>query len=314
MELHTTLLAIKAALTGQPMTPLPAAVVAVIDPTFANGMGSLQEDPARGLRCPFQGCGRWFHHLGQHAQRAHPNLGGAAGLRAALSIPSTAPLVSSQTRARMRAGHRSSVGGRRSPPPAAMAKRAGLTRRETLHTMGARNLQARCDAQLRERLITLERELGHTPAYAEAQRAWGTGLPSYCIRVYGTWNDFKRRCGVTTLPRGGQVRINLDMVVETLGAYAAVHGDLPTSDEAARADRSPPIPHPSTILRVMCTTSWDWAMRRTAAILGLKGGRYGVQLQVMNLLRRCEGCTQLTRQDPCDHCGAPFAGVRTAVA
>lgn len=319
MQLHTSLAELKGALTGIPpaaMTALPAQVRALVDPAFTNGLGSLLEDPVRGLRCPLRACGSYHHSLGVHLRRAHPTVDPIA-LRRVLEIPRTAALISTATRQRMQRGaaDRARAQPRVLHPTTADRARGIATKTETAATMGARNLHQRCDAQLREKLQALVAQLSHTPTVKEAELAWGAGLVSYIVRHYVTWNDFKRRAGIPTLARGGQTTITLDAVVEALSAWATAHqGELPTYDEAARPDRTPPLPHPSTVLRVMCTTSWDWAMRRVAAILGLRDGRYGIRTAPMVLLRRCETCTQLTRKDPCDHCGAAYAGVRTAVA
>lgn len=304
MDLHTTLVATKAVLAGQapvPMTELTAQARALFDPAFSNGMGSLQEDAERGLRCPLRGCGDYFHQLGQHVAHAHPEIGGATAFRRALSIPSTAPLVSSQTRAKLRT-HR---GPQNPPPTPTAAARAAPTRRETVHTMGSRNLKGRCEAQLGEKLRQLTAALGHTPDFKEATTAWGSALVSYCVRLYDTWNGFKRAFDVATLPRGGQVRITLEMALEALGRYAQVHGDLPTNTAATRAQREPPVPNTETLLRVLSATSWPVAMERAALLLNLRDSRYHpMRIQLAKVRRRCQACGQITTDVPCQHCGA----------
>lgn len=305
MRLHTDLAAFKAAIRGEaPMTPLSAAALELIDPAFANGLGSLQEDPQLGLRCPLRACGDYFQDLGRHVRSAHASLLTVDRFRVLLELPSTAPLVASGRldAARRRARGRPASEMRLVHPTAAAVRRAAKRRGVDQATMGARNLADRCHAQLEKRLGTLRETLGHTPTFAEATLAWGAGLVSFIVRHYGNWNEFKDSCSVETLHRGGQERVGLEAVLDQLKAWLGQHEDLPTYDECAAADR-PALAHPETVLRALSSASWETAMLRVALLLRLRQSRYK-PTPTLALLRRCE-CGQLTKLDPCQHCGAP---------
>lgn len=298
MRLHTTL----QGKIDEAMTELTPAAVAVLDPAFANGMGSLQEDADKGLRCPHQGCGQYKHFLGRHWDRSHA--GGAPKLRELLSLPATAPLVSRSLVERQRAHDRP---GRKIVATPAQCARAGTRRRETEATIGARNLKSRCHAQLAQRLGELVTIVGRTPTFREATVAWGGSEMAAIIRIYGSWNAFKRQVGVEVLHRGGQAKLSPDDALDQLKSWLLTHNELPAYDEA---NDSPAISKPRTIMRAFSTQEWPIAMKRAALILNLRSSRYYPKQRRRMLLRRCHACAQLTKTDSaCEWCGAPIASV-----
>ena len=59
-DLYTSLIRAKQELNDgvlPPMTPVPENVQHFIDPAFTPGLGALEEDPEKGLRCPVKGWG-----------------------------------------------------------------------------------------------------------------------------------------------------------------------------------------------------------------------------------------------------------------
>ena len=300
MELHTTLSQLKAQAQAQAqaMTRLTAEARRRLDPAFSNGMGSLQETVADGLRCPLKGCGSWHHNLGVHLQKEHAMP--AKIFRQMLDLPTSAPLLSRVTIAKMRQKKGGWDGIRLIKPTTKVIREAAQQREKDAATMGARNLEGRCDAQLAQRLQQLQESLGHTPTFNEATEWWGAGLVSYIVRHYGTWNTFKAHHDVPTNPQGGPELVPIERLVELLKGWHQVRGSLPTYDETAAADRTL-LPHPSTVLRAFCAEKWETAMVRAAAVLRIRDERYS---PVIGRLRRCD-CGQLTKLDPCQACGSP---------
>jgi len=293
VRLHTSL----EAKLGEAMTALTEAARTMIDPAYANGMGSLQEDPTKGLRCPLFGCGHYFHAIGRHWDVAHAEAGGRATLVGALSLPATAALMSHASLARRRRRH---PRGRTTPPTPAQAAKGGAKRSQTQATVGAQNLRGRCEAQLRQRLQELATQLGRSPTYEEGRVAWGEADLTFIRRLYGTWNAFKRLCGQPTLKRGGQERYSIDDVITLFKGWHQVHGELPVYEESSVAGVNP-----ATVLRACSASSWPVAMQRIALILNLKASRYYPTPKAQLLVRRCPSCAQLSRsRERCDHCGA----------
>lgn len=291
MNLHTSLRYAKAV-----MTPLAAPE---IETDYANGAGSLQEDASRGLRCPLRGCGTWHHNLSQHIRRTHPALP-VSGFRQLVGLPETAALISRTLAVKCATR---SHGRQQIPQPDAAARARGVgTAAASRTSVGAQNLTGRYPAQLVERLTALAAELGHSPSFAEARVAWGEALMSWIVRHHGTWNGFKEQAGAPTVPRGGQVHVTLDSVLDLLARYVRLKGDLPTYDEAAAANQHAP----ETILRAFAEVAWPAAMRRAAQLLSLGSSRY---LPVEHVRRRCENCGQVTDAQPCNHCGAAWKRV-----
>ena len=102
-DLYTSLTNLKREMNGgrmPPMTPIPERALAVIDPALTPGLGALEEDPEKGLRCPVRGCGKWAHALSSHITSAHRNIGGVRGFKRMMSIPRTAALLSRREKAR----------------------------------------------------------------------------------------------------------------------------------------------------------------------------------------------------------------------
>lgn len=299
-DLYTTMTGFKMAArnrSGQSpsMTPLTREARAVLDASRVDGMGGLKEDAADGLYCPVFGCTHRSHLLKRHADRHHKDLGGAAGLKRLLDIPSSAALISVARReilsARLRAAESS-----RSPEereqrrrnlstgrtPASRAK-AAKARSDEAGTMGVRNLRVRCDAQMRDALVGLQVKLGRAPTEREAEcdPDVGAGFVWKMKDLYGSFAAALAQFGLDITVTGRRRpalmrRFTMAAVVESLSAYYERHGDLPTQKHAKAPTHGPLIPSRSTILKCLGTFDWDEAMRRVASILDIRGGRYGL--------------------------------------
>jgi hypothetical protein len=266
-----------------PMTPLDERAKKFIEPAFTPGMGALEEDPEKGLRCPVRGCGRFFHLLATHISHEHRAIGGAAAVRAALDIPTRVSLLSAKQRliqedaARRRFEQRVRSGTAPIPPhrPRGTPKGHGVSVSCSKRSTANRNLADRCQAQLAHRLADLTSEIGRTPS----QREWRSRYPDvsegFIRSAYGSWNSFLAQCGVL-IRRGPNRHLTVDGVLDAMGAFHAEHGDLPSAYEAHFLHRAPIIPSRRAVLRAMGASTWEEAMSQVAAALNIVGGRYGL--------------------------------------
>lgn len=287
MKLYTSLTRLKMEMNGgvlPPMTPLTQRASVVLDPHFSIGMGGVTEDSTKGLRCPVRGCGKWVHRLGFHANRCHPDIGGARGLRRLLDIPDNAPLISQANRDKMRALMQrrldaGTMGGRRfGHGTHARQNDTGWHRRKrNAQSVGVRNLRDTCEAQLKHKFIDLQNKIGRPPVYHEFVSAYGSQLTKEIIRTYGTWNNAKGHFGLP-LSRSG-TRLSSAELLESLRAWYDAHGELPSPLSANRAARMPLLHSVGTYLRAFKTESWPEAMRRAASLLNIYGGKYGLPIE-----------------------------------
>lgn len=286
MDLYTSLTRLKQAMNdGQlpPMTPLSDKALVHLDPEFTIGMGAIKEDSDKGLRCPVRGCGRYYHMLGTHLSMSHKDLGGKSGVKRLLSIPRSAPLVSSTRAARMRTaalGHKEQqrAAGRnqmvRNKEDPQFFKRAMQARSKAMRTAGFKNLRDTCVAQLTHRLIDLNHKLGHSPSKLEAHREFGTGIVEAMLATFGTWNAAKAHTGLKVFTKGaanqrlGDTPYTEDMVVECFKAYYEQHGRLPTSKTANSGNTIPLLPSATTVERVF-GCRWSQVMKKVAVRLNI---------------------------------------------
>lgn len=303
MDLYTSLVRLKQEMNGgvlPAMTPVTGAALKLIDPEFTIGLGALREDPERGLQCPIRGCGVYRHALGVHVTRVHKTVG-VAGIRRALSIPSTAPLASMKMRERLSANNFAQFGGRESERfggkgrgshredwTTERRRKESRTRSKAANTVGVRNLTNTCMAQLTHRILDLSNKLGRSPSFDEANQEFGRGIGARIIKTFGTWSSALAQCGLKT--RGGASQkgkrtgprpelrwYTQEAILEALSAWYAVHGELPSGYQVQKGSKIPYLPHRKTILQHFPgAKNWYEAMERAATLLGIYGGSYGI--------------------------------------
>lgn len=297
MQLYTSLVRLKQAMNGgtlPPMVPLTGAARALCDPAFlamVGGMGGLDEDDTRGLRCAVRGCGKFYHSLETHIRFIHPEVG-VDGLRNVLGIPSAASLLSHRERAR-RAAHINRVRSEKTPEQvarfvvardAALARHGERGRREargakTRATIGAKNLRNRCAAQLSHRIIDLHHDLRREPIWTDFIDRYGAGCFDEVIRTFGTWSNALSQCGLASYQqRRSDPAARRSRALDALAAWHNVHGTLPTLTTIQRGKTTPALPAERTIRRALGGEQKKWSdvMFEVAAILGIHGGRYGL--------------------------------------
>lgn len=278
--LYTPLVRLKQAMndgTLPPMTPVPESVHDIIDPAFTIGLGALDEDPEKGLRCPVRGCGEWMQSLRRHIRTAHPVVG-VSGVCRALSIPERTPLMSQRTLALLSEKTKASGNLPRLPSlsrrqRSEMAVRARQTQKVAHATMGARNLRNSCVAQLTHKLLDLKNRLGRTPVYREAALLISDNFGKEALAVFGSWNNALAHAGISENRRRGWTP---EQVIEALGAYYAANGVLPSNAQCRHTTRLPLLPTDVTIKKVLGEPTWYDCMRKAARILGIRDGRYGL--------------------------------------
>jgi hypothetical protein len=287
MDLYTSLTRLKQAMNGgqlPPMTPLTEAAKKIIDPALTiggDGAGGIVADEQRGLQCPVRGCGKYFHDLARHIATTHKSIGLPA-FREAMSIPTKAPLQSDHMLTVKREGMKSRGTFLKN------AKRFGTAHRRTSETrrartrstnaasMGARNLRDRCVAQLSHKLIDLANTLGRSPSSNEARTILGAGVVTEIIQTFGTWNNAKAQCGLSTLRPGGQKEGLRDAALSALEAWVEEHGDLPDMESAYLHNATPMLPPPNVFRMGLGSADWGECMRRAASLLDFHGGKYGL--------------------------------------
>lgn len=284
MELFTPLVALKRIMNGgtlPPMMPVPESAHALIDPTFTIGLGALDADETRGLRCPIRGCGGYFHDLRKHLDKGHRGVGGSAAVRRALSIPETAALVSDRLRATRKDRTQQLVAAGRLRPfrhgPDPKRRSTGNRGKRTKSTVGFKNLRDACERQLAHKLIDLQTELGRSPSQRDAIAVYGTGFVQAVEATFGTWNAAKALHGMAALKRAR--RYTVEEVLESLSAYYAAHKQLPSYEQAHSPHRAPLVPSDRAIARALGEPGDKWwdIMRKAARMLGIRDGRYGLQ-------------------------------------
>lgn len=274
-DLYTSLVRAKQELNGgvlPAMTPIPEKLHAIIDPAFTIGMGALMEDPEKGLRCPVRGCGKWKRNLTTHANALHADIGGAAGIKKALSIPHNAAMVSSGFRESL------SVHARRlrattafgsAPPSRARLLHAQRTCNRNRSTVGMRNLRNRCEAQMVQRMLAVRDRIGRTPSSTEVA-AFDKDLYQAARYVYGSWAGAMAAFGLKAVPNGRPPWADgKDRVLESLRCWYDEHGALPTSKSSRYQTQTPLLPSTGTILKYLSTESWSVAMARATTALGI---------------------------------------------
>lgn len=293
MELYTSLVRLKQTLNnGQlpPMTPLPDEVRQRIDPAFTingDGWGGVVEDAHLGLQCPVRGCGKWFHYLASHMNKSHADLGGAPGFRSLMSIPSTAPLVSSKLadqlsvsferrQKRMSHSYNERAGRLRLLDRKAIQRKGRAKVVANSKTAGALNLADSCPAQFIGKIAALHAQIGRTPTAAECVAEYGSMIVPNAVKVFGSWNSAIAFCGIEPNPRGNTRRTKRGEVLDSLQAWVDAHGDLPTSKDIACVDRLPRILGYKAIMHGLGAATWTGAMKIAAALLDIHGGRYGL--------------------------------------
>lgn len=280
-DLYTSLVRLKQSLNGDvpPMTPLTEAAAAVLDPAFTPGMGAIEEDAERGLRCPVRGCGDYFTNLGTHLSSAHRDIGGAREVKRLLDIQRNARLMVGVVREHLR----TKAKARHRQDPALRARmRASVEARRTHRpitvpargSMGERNFRNRCLAQLQAQIVAVAEKIGRVPMITDVEEALGQGLARDAIRVFGTWNAALAAAKLADRKKG--CKISQDDILETLRAWYAVHGDLPLLSNVWDEDKTPFLFSRHVYLKQFDTESWPEAMRKAASVLGIYGGKYGL--------------------------------------
>lgn len=295
MELYTSLTRLKMAMNGgqlPPMTPVPEKAHRIIDPDLTIGLGALSEDELLGLRCPVRGCGEWRHKLSFHLNHRHADIGGAAAVRDLLEIPLSAPLVSKkisdgvrrQNFERDAAGALARWRAENPGAQAACSRRTGSVRamnvRRTVRTVGYRNMLDQCPRQLAHKLIDLHNQLGRSPSAEEARKMISPGFVSAVQEVYGTWNNAKAQCGLERW-KTSRKKFSREVCIEALHAWYTVHGELPSAWQVRQANKAPLLPPWKSILSTFNQTSWPETMRIVASLLDIRGGRFGLPMQVV---------------------------------
>jgi hypothetical protein len=203
--------------------------------------------------------------------RTHRSLGGAKGLKAALSLPRNTALRSQKFKGQgerpRRPRESPNLGNRTS-------KRHGGPRQRT---MMARNIADSCPAQLQERIAALARKIGHSPAQAQFESEYGIAVLQQVRRTFGSWNAAKALCGLSV--RKANPRTTSSLVLESLAAFVREHGDLPLASDAQQPTRTPQIPSYEIILSGLGVKTWRAAMRTVIENLNIKSERYGSPMQ-----------------------------------
>lgn len=275
-QLYTSLMRLKMVMSDgslPPMTPLPVATAALLDPALTIGMGAVIEDPIKGYCRPVRGCGTWHRNLATHASRKHRSIGGAAGLRRLLDIPRDTPLCVTSVSDVLRESaistesHRNlRKGSAKGAPPRKQVARVSLAQQ---------NFKNRCDAQLAHAMADLCNELRRAPSRREAVQLKGYGWVHAIETAYGSWAAATAQYGVSTSRGDAKKKWSRELVLEALKAWHARHGDLPTSDWES-LHRGPVLPAVRTIMAAFGARSWSHAMEIAASLLGIYGGRYGL--------------------------------------
>jgi hypothetical protein len=231
-------------------------------------MGALNEDDQGRIQCPVRGCGQWHHRLSQHLSMKHPLIGGADGIRAALSIPRSTSLYSARARAKHASAMKSHVRG----ALAAMQRNRVKPALFGGISVAARNWSDTCPAQLQNRIVALANEIGSSPSAKDFRDRYGRSGVKAIIRVFGSWNAAKALCGLACVK---SERLMTRDVCESLSEWVNAHGDLPSPVDAQRTERAPRIPSYPTILKAFGVGTWDAAMRSAVEHLGIRSERYG---------------------------------------
>lgn len=269
--LFTSLIRTKQAIAGRlpPMMELTAEAKKVLDPAFVPGLGGLEEDEERGLRCPVRDCGRHYHALNIHLYNSHPRVS-PARLRHLLSLGPRTPLASSKLREQLSLAATNAP--RRSRPSIRRHSRRArvATMRMTKNSVGFRNLHNTCDEQLAHRLLDLRNKIGRTPSAEDAESVCGRGLVTVVQRRYGGWNAGLLHLAISDpseIRRPGGVPVwCLAGVMEAFSAYRNRHGRMPMMREA-RASVVPRLPDARVVYRVLGVHSWPLAMQIIADAL-----------------------------------------------
>jgi hypothetical protein len=276
-DLYTSQIHIKRLLAGQAtarFTMAPESVLQVLDPAFFPGMGAVNEDDEGRLQCPVRGCGKWFTKLARHLSADHRALGGAQGVRAALGIRKSVPLTSKAARAVTSAQWNAAPNRSRAFVSTIRAFRMSENGSNGPKTMHDHNFSDTCPAQIQERIEALARKVGHSPSCNEFVAEYGGALFAALRQRFGTWNNAKVQCGLTTTSSVGYTRAAVMLALQT---FYDARGDLPRHRDTAgvRGARGPYVPSRMAIIKALSVGSWEAAMRSAAEYLGVNSELYG---------------------------------------
>lgn len=243
MKLYTTLVRAKQAISlGHlpPMMELTPEAKAVFDPRFVPGLGGLEEDEEKGLRCPVRGCGNYYQHLGTHL-KVHGIT--ARQFRKLLSIANNVPLATG-TICRV---HRAAAPKRGTTWKRALRNARRSPRSETkaaYRSVGFLNLRDKCNAQVAHKLLDLEHKLGRVPNAAEAMKAYGAGFVDACERLYGSWANAQTAV-LEKRSASNKFRPTFEHkedVIAAMKVFLDAHGRLPTAVERGVLPFTPAVP------------------------------------------------------------------------
>lgn len=277
--LYTTLARIKEDLIRgdlPEMTPLTKEASAVLRSEYTMGMGALVENIHKGLQCPV--CGHWSHRLHVHLNLTHKDIGGSAGIKKLLSLPSTAPLVSSFDRAKQSEVMRKNIAERKNYAPATVVD---VRERMVSHNVkrakrvcvGTRNMKKNCERQIITRLLAVSDIVRRSPSRAECD-LYDPPLSSAAIRYFGTFNAAKAAAELKIFRTSGvgvsRNKYAIDEVMEMFFAFYDAHGRLPTVSEG-RSATIPALPSRPTIYKHFHVDNWRDAMEKVSARMVISG-------------------------------------------
>lgn len=284
-QLYTSLVRVKQAMNGgalPPMTPLSETALKIVSPEHTIGMGAIIEDEERGLQCPVRGCGEWYQCLTKHLNWRHAEVGGADGVKEALSIPRNTRLSSARSRERNSAASRLLMAKGVVRPFSADAARRGravaktqgaATFSSTMRTVNRKNFKDQCEAQLANKLVDLHLKLGRSPSIREARQIYGEAFVKPVLNLYGTWNNALLQQGYEVHARR-TFKYSPGDIIEMFRVYHEVRGCLPSVTQAYNPTVTPLLPSRSAVYRALGVNGWPEAMAEVARRLRISDHRY----------------------------------------
>lgn len=189
------------------------------------------------LRC--HECGKWYSRLAQHITKRHGLK--LTDYRLNHALPSSASLVSLGLASTIRAKARTNLVDPKAHPrvstremkPPSMTPEANAKRRATW--IAKRNLKARCDEQLKNRILKIATDLGRTPTYAEmaAYSVW-IGNEAKARRISA--RNLMESMGLTPISSGQKVgsvapKWSREILIEALRDFFVLNGRVPKPSE-----------------------------------------------------------------------------------